>query len=183
MGGEGFSIKEMLARSNGNVELLMEGGQIDRTIVAGLGLDLLRLLGSAIGATPKQVQLRCAVAALDIGDGIVRTEPVVIDTEIADVGGRGTINLKDETIDVSLTAKPKETPLLTDLTGISIGGTLAKPELNINPLAVAARGVAAATLGVVLKPFTALAGAAEGGKPSPCADLLRQQPSSASASG
>ena len=183
VGGQGFSIKEMLARSNGKVELLMEGGQIDRTIVAGLGLDLLRLLGSAIGATPKQVQLRCAVAALDIGDGIVRTEPVVIDTEIADVGGRGTINLKDETIDVSLTAKPKETPLLTDLTGISIGGTLAEPELNINPLAVAARGVAAATLGVVLKPFTALAGAAEGGKPSPCADLLRQQPSSASASG
>ena len=179
MGGEGFSIKEMLARSNGKVELLMEGGQIDRTIVAGLGLDLLRLLGAAVGATPDSVELRCAVASLDIGDGIVRTDPVVMDTEIADVGGRGTINLKDETIDVSLTAKPRGTPLLTDLTGISIGGTLGEPQLNINPLAIAARGVAAATLGVVLKPFTALAGAAEGGKPSPCADLLRQQSSGA----
>ena len=167
----------MLARSNGKVELLMEGGQIDRTIVAGLGLDLLRLLGAAVGATPDSVELRCAVAALDIGDGIVRTDPVVMDTEIAEVGGRGTINLKDETIDVSLTARPRDTPLLTDLTGISIGGTLGEPQLNINPLAIAARGVAAATLGVVLKPFTALAGAAEGERPSPCADLLRQQPS------
>ena len=94
--------------------------------------------------------------------------------------GKGQISLKDETIDVSLTAKPKETPLLTDLTGISIGGTLAKPELNINPLAVAARGVAAATLGVVLKPFTTLASSAEGEKPSPCADLLRQRSGGAS---
>jgi uncharacterized protein involved in outer membrane biogenesis len=177
LGAEGFSIKDMLAHSNGKVELLMEGGQIDRTIVAGLGLDLLRLLGSAVGATPDSVELRCAVAGLDIGDGIVRTDPVVIDTAISDLGGRGTINLKTEAIDISLTARPKETPLLTDLTGISIGGTLGAPQLNINPLAVAARGVAAATLGVVLKPFTSLAGAADDERPSPCADLLRQRSS------
>jgi len=176
VGAEGFSIKDMLAHSNGKVQLLTEGGQVDRTLVAAAGFDLLRLLGSAVGATPDTVELRCAVAGLDIGDGIVRTDPVVMDTAIAELGGRGTINLKDETIDISLTARPKETPLLTDLTGIAIGGTLGAPTLKINPLAVAARGVAAATLGVVLKPFTSLAGAAEDERPSPCADLLRRQP-------
>jgi uncharacterized protein involved in outer membrane biogenesis len=174
LGGQGFSIKDMLAHSNGDVQLLMEGGQIDRTIVAGLGLDLFRLFGAVVGATPKTVELRCALADLKIGDGIVRTDPLLVDTTIADLGGRGTINLKTEVIDISLTARPKDTPLLTDLTGISIGGKLGKPELNINPLAVAARSVTAATLGVLLKPFTSLAGAVDEETPSACATLLRQ---------
>ena len=76
-----------------------------------------------------------------------------------------------------MTARPKETPLLTDLTGIAIGGRLGHPEIEINPIAVAARGVAAATLGIVLKPFTALAGAASDESPSPCDRLLEGRPS------
>jgi hypothetical protein len=98
----------------------------------------------------------------------------MVDTAIADLGGQGTINLKNEAIDISLTARPKETPLLTDLTGISIGGKLGAPELHINPLAVAARGVTAATLGLLLKPFTNLANAVEGQQPSACATVLQE---------
>jgi uncharacterized protein involved in outer membrane biogenesis len=175
LGGRGRSIAAILASSNGEVRLLMEGGQIDRTIVAAAGLDLLRLLGAATGATPENVEMNCALADLDIRDGIVSTDPLVIDTEIAELGGRGTVNLEDETIDVSLTAQPKETPLLTDLTGISIGGQLGEPEIEINPLAVAARGVAAVTLGLVLKPFTALAGSAEDQADSGCGRLLARE--------
>ena len=99
----------------------------------------------------------------------------MIDTAIAELGGRGTVNLKDETIDVSLTARPKETPLLTDLTGIAIGGRLGAPEIEINPLAVAARGVAAATLGLVLKPFTGLADTEAGAPGAGCARLLARE--------
>ncbi len=175
IGGTGYSIKDILAKSNGEIRLVMEGGQIDRTIVAGLGLDLLRLFGSFIGATPEMVELRCTVADLKVRDGIVTTSPLIIDTAIAQLGGEGTIDLKHEAIDISLTARPVQTPLPTDLTGISISGTLAQPQLDINPLALAARGVAAATLGVLLKPFTAVADAAADAKP-PCAALLDQAP-------
>ncbi len=175
LGGSGRSIADILGRSNGRVRLLMEGGRIDRTIVAAAGLDLLRLVGAATGASPDTVELHCALADLDIRDGIVRTDPLVIDTEIAELGGRGTIDLKNEAIDISLTARPKETPLLTDLTGIAIGGHLGAPEIEINPVAVAARGVAAATLGLVLKPFTALAGSAEDPQSPGCGRLLARE--------
>ena len=67
--------------------------------------------------------------------------------------------------------------MLTELTGTTIGGQLGQPEIEINPIAVAARGVAAATLGIVLKPFTALAGAASDESPSPCDRLLEGRPS------
>ena len=175
LGGRGRSIADILGSSNGRVRLLMEGGRIDRTIVAAAGLDLLRLIGAASGASPETVELHCALADLDIRDGIVSTDPLVIDTAIAELGGRGTVNLKDETIDVSLTARPKETPLLTDLTGIAIGGRLGAPEIEINPLAVVARGVAAATLGLVLKPFTGLADTEAGASGSGCARLLARE--------
>ncbi|MFZ1429763.1 MAG: AsmA family protein [Geminicoccaceae bacterium] len=174
VGGRGFSIKEILANSDGDVQLLMEGGQINRTIVAGLGLDLLRLFGSFIGATPENVPLHCSLVNLEIRDGMVTTRPLIIDTEIAQLGGEGTVNLQTEAIDISLTAQPKKTPLLTDLTGISISGTLAKLELEVNPLALAARGAAAATLGILLKPFTAFAETMDPQAPASCADLLQQ---------
>jgi AsmA family protein len=112
------------------------------------------------------------VADLEVRDGIVATRPLIIDTAIADLGGEGTIDLESETIDIALTAQPDETPLPTDLTGISITGTLAEPKLAINPLALAARGAAAATLGLLLKPFTALAGAATDEQEPSCAALL-----------
>jgi hypothetical protein len=119
--------------------------------------------------------MHCALADLDIRDGVVSTDPLVIDTAIAELGGRGTVDLESETIDVSLTARPKQTPLLTDLTGISIGGRLGEPEIEINPLAVAARGVAAATLGLVLKPFTALADTEGAPESSGCGRLLARE--------
>jgi uncharacterized protein involved in outer membrane biogenesis len=175
LGGRGRSIADILGSSNGQVRLLMEGGQVDRTIVAAAGFDLLRLLGAATGASPETVEMHCALADLDIRDGVVSTDPMVIDTAIAELGGRGTVDLESETIDVSLTARPKQTPLLTDLTGISIGGRLGEPEIEINPLAVAARGVAAATLGLVLKPFTALAGTESAPEGSGCGRLLARE--------
>lgn len=173
VGGSGRSIKEILGRADGQIRLQMEGGRIDRTIVAALGLDLLRLLGAATGASPDTVEMHCALANLNVRDGTVTTDPLMIDTEIADLGGRGTVDLKSEAIDLSLTARPKETPLLTDLTGIAVAGHLGKPEIQINPVALAARGVAAATLGLVLKPFTSLINAADD-TASPCARLLAE---------
>ena len=152
----------------------LEGGQIDRTIVAGLGLDLFRLFGAVVGATPKTVELRCALADLKIGDGYRPNRSAPGRHHHRRPGWPGH-DQPEKRGDRHLAHRPaQETPLLTDLTGISIGGKLGAPELNINPLAVAARSVTAATLGALLKPFTSLAGAVDEEAPSACASLLRR---------
>jgi uncharacterized protein involved in outer membrane biogenesis len=171
-------VKQILSNADGEVTLVMQGGSIDRTIVTGLGFDLLGLFGSFLGATPEQVELRCTLADLAVRDGIVRTRSLVLDTPIADIGGEGTINLRTERIQMELLARPEASASVTDRTGIAVGGTLAKPEIELNPVALAARGAAAATLGVLLKPFTSLASAIGGGdegRPSPCAEVLARQ--------
>jgi uncharacterized protein involved in outer membrane biogenesis len=178
MAGAGMSTKQILGNADGEVTLVMQGGTIDRTLVTALGFDLLGLLGSALNVTSEEVALRCTLVDLLIRDGIVTTRSLLVDTPIADIGGDGRINLKTEAIEFTLRARPEGSASPTDLTGISIDGTLAEPDIDINAAALAARGAAAATLGVLLKPFTALAGALGQGdqaESNPCAGVLRQQ--------
>jgi uncharacterized protein involved in outer membrane biogenesis len=175
--GWGLSAKEILSNADGEVTLVMEGGSIDRTIVTALGFDFLRLFGSFLGAAPEQVALRCTLADLAVRDGIVNTRALVMDTPIADIGGDGTINLRTERINIELVARPEGSALPSGRTGISITGTLANPEINVNAAVLAARG-AAATFGTLLTPFTAIVNALGGGgggnqaSPSACAEAL-----------
>ncbi|MEK0082191.1 AsmA family protein [Benzoatithermus flavus] len=174
--GEGLSTKQILGNADGEVTLVMQGGTIDRTIVEALGFDLLGVLGSVLNVTSDQVQLRCTLADLAIRDGIVHTRSLLVDTPVADISGDGTINLKTERIDFTLRAKPTGTPVPTDRTGISVAGTLAHPDVNINAATLAVRG-ATATVGALLKPFTAIIGALGNGgrdEANPCTGFLQQ---------
>jgi uncharacterized protein involved in outer membrane biogenesis len=176
MEGYGLSVQQILGNTDGEVTLVMQGGAIDRTLVTAAKFDLLGLFGSFLNATPEQVELRCTLADLAIQDGIVETRALVVDTPIADIGGDGTVNLETEAINLELLARPDDTATVTERTGITITGTLADPEISVDPLTVAARGAAAATFGVLLKPFTALAGAlgGDGDEDNPCNAVLAQ---------
>lgn len=178
VGGYGLSLKQILSNADGEVTLVVQGGAVDRTLVSAMGFDLLRLFGSFLGAAPEQVELRCTLADLAIRDGIVDTRSLVMDTSIADVGGDGTINLETEAIDIELLADPEGAVSGSGRTGISIGGTLAEPEIEVDAGLVAARGAAALAFGVLLRPFTALASTIAGAdedQESPCAGVLAQQ--------
>jgi uncharacterized protein involved in outer membrane biogenesis len=157
LAGRGASVAEILGSADGAVTLIMEGGTIDRQLVDLLGFDFLNLFGSLLGTTSSEVTLTCTLADLAIKDGIVTTRALVVDTEAASLAGEGTLDLESEAIDLELLARPKGAPLPSGRTGITIGGTLAEPEVQLNAAHLAARGAVAATFGVFLRPFTALA--------------------------
>jgi uncharacterized protein involved in outer membrane biogenesis len=177
LAGRGASVAEILGSADGAVTLIMEGGTIDRQLVDLLGFDFLNLFGSLLGTTPSEVTLTCTLADLAIKDGIVATRALVVDTEAASLAGEGTLDLESEAIDLELLARPKGAPLPSGRTGITIGGTLAEPEVQLNAAHLAARGAMAATFGVFLRPFTALASTIlpEAGQAqrSACAELLQ----------
>lgn len=176
IGGRGLSVKEILSHGNGDVTLIMEGGTIDRRIVSALGFDLLRLFGSLLGGSPPQLELRCTLADLALRDGVLTTRSLVVDTPIADIGGEGNIDLGSERINLELIARPESAPLPSGRTGIRVTGTLANPDISFNAVTLAARGAVAATFGVLLRPFTALASTVAQSTPrqSPCAGLLER---------
>jgi uncharacterized protein involved in outer membrane biogenesis len=157
------------------VTLLMTGGAINRTIVAGLGFDVIDLFGSLVGAAPQQVALHCTLADLAIKDGIVTTRSLVVTTDIADLFGEGTVDLGSERIQLDLLARAEGQPLSNGRTGISITGKLAEPDISFSAGRLLARGAAAATFGLLLKPFAAVAAAVSGGAKTAnaCTDLLK----------
>lgn len=177
IGGRGMSIEAILAGGDGAVTLLMEGGAVNRQIVNLLGFDFLGLFGSLLGTQPEMVGLNCTLVDLELEDGVLRTRSLVIDTEIADLAGEGTIDLDTEQIDVELLARPDSAPLPGGRTGITIAGTLASPEVKLDAVTLAARGAMAATFGTFLRPFTGLASAIAGrtGEESPCGPVLEKQ--------
>jgi hypothetical protein len=175
--GRGQSVKQILAGGDGEVTLLMEGGSINRRLVSALGFDLLRLAGSLLGGgTPEQLDIGCVLADLALKDGRLETRSLVMDTPAAQIAGEGGLDLRTERIDLALIARPKAVPLPGGRTGITVGGTLAAPEIDLNPVRLLARGAAAATFGVLLRPFSAIASSlGGGGGPAPaagCAPLL-----------
>jgi uncharacterized protein involved in outer membrane biogenesis len=176
IGGRGLSLKEILSHADGQVTLLMTGGAINRTIVAGLGFDVIDLFGSLVGAAPQQVALHCTLADLAIKDGIVTTRSLVVTTDIADLFGEGTVDLGSERIQLDLLARAEGQPLSNGRTGISITGKLAEPDISFSAGRLLARGAAAATFGLLLKPFAAVASAVSGGgakTANACTDLLK----------
>lgn len=178
VGGEGLSIKQILSNGDGEVSLLMEGGTLNRQLVTALGFDLLRLFGSILGAAPQEVRFTCALADLVLRNGVIETRSLAIDTAVADIAGEGTIDLRSERIDIALLANPEGVAVPGGRTGISIGGTLADPQIQVNAGRLLARGAAAGTFGLLLSPLTGLAsqlgigGQAQG----PCSGLLEEVP-------
>jgi hypothetical protein len=133
------------------------------------------VLGSVLNIPSDRVELRCTLVDLAIHDGIVDTCSLVADTPVADIRARAG-SISGPSGSSSRCATPDGTPMPTDLTGVSTGGALAHPAVNVNPAAVAVRG-ATAVAGALLKPFTATAGALGGEKtkPSPCTNVLQQR--------
>jgi uncharacterized protein involved in outer membrane biogenesis len=178
--GRGASVAEMLGTADGALTLVMEGGTINRQLVDLLGFDFLSLFGSLLGTTPSELSLNCTLVDLGIKDGIVSTKALVVDTEAATLAGEGKVDLESEAIDIELLARPKGSPLPSGRTGITIGGTLAEPEVSLDAVNLAARGAAAATFGVFLRPFTALASAilpaSETAQRGACSELLAREP-------
>jgi uncharacterized protein involved in outer membrane biogenesis len=159
----------------------MEGGAVDRTLAAAAGFDLLGVLGSVLGITSEQVELNCTLADLAVRDGVVTTRSLLVDTPLAVIRGDGTINLETERIDLTLFTRPKRTVTVPiERTGVSIGGTLADPQVQLNPAELALRSATAATLGVLARPFGALVDALGGGQEqqaaeaTPCREALAE---------
>ena len=173
--GTGRSTAELLGGADGGAVVVMSGGKLSNLLLEIVGIDIAEALGFVIGED-KPVAVRCAVADFKVTDGLLKTQTFVIDTTDTNVTGEGTINLKNEKMDLKLEAHPKDPSLLSARTPVLIGGKLADPEFGIDPSQAIARGAAAAVLGALLTPLAALLPMIELGlgEDTPCHKLVQQ---------
>ena len=145
--GQGNSVAALMAGLNGHFFASTGKGKMPVKYLDLVGADLsssLLKIVNPFGEKIDQAQINCAVCDLNIKDGIVSGDAIIIDDPQKTLVSEGTLNLKTEELDFGIQTKPKggigtkETGKLSlSLSAITkpfqLGGTLANPSLGISP--------------------------------------------------
>lgn len=171
--GAGLSLADVLAVSDGRIVMTMAGGKASLLLVEGSDLDIAEMLPLFFGKD-KTTEARCAVGDFPVINGQLQSRIFIFDTDDTNLKGEANINLRNETIDAMLDARPKDVSLLSLQSRIRLSGKFSDPRVSIDPIPLGLRGAAAVALGSVLPPAAILPFVEIGdGKDSDCARLLQ----------
>ena len=150
----GSSLAQMLAHGHGDVRMGMIGGNLSAVLIDLSGLEFGNSLLSALGM-PERTPVKCLVTELPLVAGVLYVRSLSVDTGEALVNGRGSINLKDEAVDMLLRTEAKHFSIGSLPAPILIKGTLKHP--SIRPGAeMAVRGGLAGVLAALFPPLALL---------------------------
>lgn len=172
--GTGKSMADILGRGNGELKLYMgSGGNVSALLVDLSGLQFGNAVLSALGV-PQRATIQCLITDFVLQQGVVDARTFLLDTDEARVGGKGTINLRDETLKLVLETESKHFSIGSLPAPVDITGTLGKPSVLPDLAVVGARAGAAVGLGILLTPLGALLPTIQlgTGEDGACAGLL-----------
>jgi len=142
----GHSVAALMAGLTGKIFVVMDTGRVNKTYLgilgSELGTSLLRLI-NPLKQESDVAQLNCLVAGFDITNGLATANALLLDSTQVNVVGSGTINLRAETLNLSLKPSPRGTTGTEGIGKIALGlselaktfklgGTLARPALAID---------------------------------------------------
>ncbi|CNH30717.1 protein YhjG [Yersinia aldovae] len=151
----GNSVAALLATSNGNLRLLLNQGLISRSLMELLGLNVGNYLVAKLFGDD-EVKINCAVADIQLRNGLAVPRLFVLDTESAIINITGNINFATERLDLSIDPESKGLRILTLRSPLYVKGTFKQPDAGVKAGPLIARGAVAAVLGVALTPAAAL---------------------------
>jgi hypothetical protein len=136
---KGADLWALLASLNGQVSGSIRGGSLaDRTInLAGQNIVEWMFTRTADGSAP----LECFAARFDFADGNGTARQLVFETDKVQVIGGGTLNLRDETMHLVFTPRPKTKRLIGKVGSVDVSGPVSAPEVSLAEGAVAAKVV------------------------------------------
>jgi uncharacterized protein involved in outer membrane biogenesis len=148
LAGQGNSIADILANSNGTAGVAIADGEISNLLDAASGLNGGKVLALLVGGD-KTIPIRCGAVTFEVKDGIGTSNMFVLDTAQTRVDGNATLNLKDEKFDMIIAPKPKKPGILSLRTPFRVHGTFRDAQFEVDKKAIALRAGAAAVLAAV----------------------------------
>src|SRR6266404_4558660 len=94
LAGRGDSVAGMLGSSDGKVGLYLDGGKISRFMMELVAMDIWGVARTKLAHDTSSVDIRCAIADFGVKDGMMNTNAFVFDTQVVNVEGTGSVNLK-----------------------------------------------------------------------------------------
>ncbi|RZF64011.1 AsmA family protein [Sphingomonas populi] len=131
LSGQGDTVREALSHADGTAAIVSNDGTIKAMVADVLGQDLGGTIKQAILHPSERVPLRCLVANFRARGGVLVPDPLAIDTGSAIGRGSGRIDLRDESIALTLAGRTRDDPALRIVDPIRVGGTLSKPAIAI----------------------------------------------------
>ena len=171
--GTGNSVHTAASTAGGTFTAVVPSGSMRHSLAEWTGVDVLTALSLNLSGDNSDTKLRCAVASFGTRDGVLTSQQFVIDTDPVRVDGGGTINLRDETLDMRMQGRPKNFQLVRLRAPINVKGNLAHPVLGMDAGAAVTQGGIGAALALI-NPFAAILAFLDPGltKDANCAPLL-----------
>jgi uncharacterized protein involved in outer membrane biogenesis len=177
----GNSVADMMGAADGELALIMRGGEASTLALVLTNLDLARA-AELILRGDQTSEIRCAVASLRAQDGVMTPDLFVVDTSAVLITGEGSIDFGDERYDALLRAKSKKMSLIALRGPIVVQGTFKEPVVRPAIGPVALRVGAAIGLGAIAPPLALLPLIDFGGAPDvDCRSLMQTARSTAAA--
>ncbi|HSZ73636.1 MAG TPA: AsmA family protein, partial [Rhizomicrobium sp.] len=126
--GTGNSVHKAASTMSGTVVAVVPQGTINQRSAELLGIDVDRAL---FLPADKETNLRCAVGGFQAQNGVLTTETFLVDTDVVKATGTGTLNLRDETVDMQIKGEPKKFTFFRLRTPITVTGPIAHPTLGV----------------------------------------------------
>jgi uncharacterized protein involved in outer membrane biogenesis len=154
--GTGDSVATILGHGNGHASFyLQNGGDVSALLVDLAGLQVGDAVLSALGV-PNKTVINCLIGDFDLNHGLVTTKTFLIASKEANILGKGTVNLANQTLALQLSTEATHFQIFSFSTPINIGGTLKHPSVAPAPGPLAAKTGGAVALGILFPPLALL---------------------------
>lgn len=154
--GTGDSVAKAASSANGTLTLVAPRGEVRQAFAELMGVNISKGLILLLSEDPKKTSLRCAVADFQVTNGVARARRIIADTGVVLIEGQGTINLRTETINLRIEGDSKKPRLLRVFAPITVSGPILSPKAGVETGGLLGQGGAAAVLGAVVSPLTAI---------------------------
>jgi uncharacterized protein involved in outer membrane biogenesis len=172
--GEGSSVHDILASSNGAFTAVIPKGEIRKAFAELTGINVAKGLGLLLSGNQQETPIQCSIAAFAVKDGVAQVQQLVLATGTVQVTGTGNINFGNEKLDLTIQGHPKHLSLFHLYAPIVVDGTFSKPGFGVKPGGLIAQAGAAVALGVLATPAAAVLAFVDPGltKDADCTALL-----------
>jgi uncharacterized protein involved in outer membrane biogenesis len=156
---KGHSLREIASNLTGRHDVISRQGYLDSRSLGLLTFGAEQIINPFFGGKDRTA-FHCMVLRLDSEGGVATAKVITVDTEAFTIAGDGTIDLRDETLNLSFGTKAHTLSLARLAAPFVVTGTLKRPVVNANPIGSVAKAGGAAV--AVVNP-AAVAGLVFGG--------------------
>jgi hypothetical protein len=138
--GRGDTLREAIGNADGRIALILPAGAVRTQQASTSSLDIANLSAAIFrmeGYEPlPPARLNCGLIAFTVHNGVGTADPILIDTDGSVLSGRGRLDLREETLDLRLDAQGKAAGWFGRPSPVLIGGTLADPTVQREPVSL-----------------------------------------------